>query len=59
MTPQPYPTPAATIATLPAVSAHALQLIRTLVRSLDGVIEAGSDGGAWFAVTFPAKPAHG
>jgi two-component sensor histidine kinase len=36
-----------------------MQLIRTLVRSLDGVIEAGSDGGAWFAVTFPVKPAHG
>ncbi|MDY7524940.1 sensor histidine kinase [Sphingomonas sp. 10B4] len=36
-----------------------MQLIRTLVRSLDGVIEAGSDGGAWFAITFPAKPAHG
>ena len=36
-----------------------MQLIRTLVRSLDGVIDAGSDGGAWFAITFQAKPAHG
>ena len=32
-----------------------LQLIRTLARSLNGSVEAKSDGGAHFIVTFPAE----
>ncbi|WP_242186762.1 histidine kinase dimerization/phosphoacceptor domain -containing protein [Sphingomonas sp. CARO-RG-8B-R24-01] len=32
-----------------------LQLIRTLARSLDGTVEAQSDGGGQFVVTFPAQ----
>lgn len=36
-----------------------VQLIRTLSRSLNGTVDTRNDGGAFFSVRFPARPADG